>query len=226
MAIRDDILALDAVIFDLDGTLINTPEAYYRVVQAAFARLGLPPVPRKTLYHAASDSDFNWDEVLPDERSVSKEDLIIKIRAVIREIIPQFFPKEVRMIDGAADTLKEIAGAGPKIGIVTSTPIKLLEKKWFPLRESGIDRLVDAIITPDDVSARKPDPEPLVVCVKALDASLERSVYVGDTCGDMRAGKAAGMKTVGVLTGFATCDALKKEGPDLILESVAGLRSC
>ena len=119
--------------------------------------------------------------------------------------------------------LQEIAGAGLRIGIVTSTPRALMAAKSVPLRDSGVDGLIEAMVTSDDVLREKPDPEPLFSCAKALDVPWQKSAYGGDTCVDIRAGIAAGMKTVGVLTGFASRDALKMEGPDLILESAAGL---
>lgn len=219
----DEILRLDAVIFDLDGTLINSPEAYYHVVRAAFGKLGFPPVTREILYHAAQNGDFQWDEVLPLNYADGREVLIEKARAVILEMYSQFFAGRLRMIDGVAEVLRKIAAVGLKMGIVTSTPGKLMAAKVVPLRESGVEGLIESVITTDDVRRVKPDPEPLLVCAERLGVSAEKTVYVGDTLSDIRAGIAAGMKTAAVLTGFATREALKEEGPDLILESAAGL---
>jgi phosphoglycolate phosphatase len=223
MALIDDILALDAVIFDLDGTLIDSPDVYYRMVGAAFERLDFPPVTREAVFHAAKDGDFNWDEVLPLKHAKDREALIAETRAVFREIYPLFFPDRLKMIAGVAEALREIAGAGLKIGIATSTPNDLMKAKRAPLRESGVYGLIEKIVTSDDVLRDKPDPEPLFACAGSLGVSVGKSAYVGDTGVDIRAGIAAGMKTVGVLTGFATREALKKEGPDLILDSAAEL---
>jgi phosphoglycolate phosphatase-like HAD superfamily hydrolase len=218
----EDIPSLQAVIFDLDGTLINSPDVYYRLLQETFDRLGLSPVSRSAIFRAASDGDFDWDQILPPQR---KEETIEKIRSAARKIYPLFFPKELRIIEGAAHTLKTIAGAGLKIGLASSTPLNQIKDKLLPLRQSGVEGLIEAIITPDHVSAKKPDPEPLLACAGSLGVLAEKSVYVGDTTADIRAGKSAGMKTVAVLTGFGNYDTLIKEGPDLILESVAGLLS-
>jgi len=223
MALIEEILTLDAVIFDLDGTLIDSPVAYYFMVCAAFEKLGFPPVTREAVFHAARDGDFHWDEVLPLKQIRDREAMIAKTRDVIREIYPLFFPGCLKMIVGVAEALREIALAGLKMGIVTSTPKALMPAKDLPIRESGVDKLIETMITSDDVLRKKPDPAPLFACAKSLGVSMEKSVYVGDTGVDIRAGIAAGMKTVGVLTGFATREALRNERPDLILESAAEL---
>ena len=112
---------------------------------------------------------------------------------------------------------------GAKIGLVTSTPAQNMAAKMIPVSKAGLEHLLEVIVTADDVRNKKPSPEPLVQCSEKLGAPLEKCVYVGDTRVDIRAGKAAGMKTVGVLTGFDDFDALKNELPDAIINSIAQL---
>jgi phosphoglycolate phosphatase-like HAD superfamily hydrolase len=92
-----------------------------------------------------------------------------------------------------------------------------------PLEVAGVAELFEAIITSDDVPQRKPAPEPLIACANQLDLQPINCVYVGDTATDMKAGKAARMRTVGVLTGFDDYNSLNRENPDAIIDSVQEL---
>ncbi|NIS52904.1 MAG: HAD family hydrolase [Phycisphaerae bacterium] len=93
-----------------------------------------------------------------------------------------------------------------------------------PLKIGGVDTLFEVIITSDDVEKRKPAPDPLITCAQQLDIKPGNCVYVGDTTTDIKAGKAAGMLTIGVLTGFDEYEALEKEKPDAIVENIQNLQ--
>jgi HAD superfamily hydrolase (TIGR01509 family) len=216
-------LKIDAVIFDLDGTLIDSIEIYFRIVDIVFERLNLPPVSREAMLEAIKDGDFDWDCVLPDDVKDLKDEIISNAVEIIYEIYPQMFGKDLKLISGADRVLKCISGDGVKVGLVTSTPQQGMVYKMQPLKIAGVDKLFEAIITTDDVQKKKPAAEPLVECVRRLQVDANRSVYVGDTRVDIKAGKAAGMRTIGVLTGFDDLESLKKENPDAIINSVVDL---
>jgi phosphoglycolate phosphatase len=216
-------LKVEAVLFDLDGTLIDSAPIYYQIIDIVFERLGVPPVSRKTLQEAMDDGDFDWDYVLPDPMKSRKEELIAEARKIIDDIAPPMFRQQIKLIPGAAEICKKIAAQGMKIGLVTSTPTDYISVKLTPLREAGVENLLQVIITADDVVNKKPHAEPLIKGSKDLSVAIEHCVYVGDTRVDIRAGNAAGMKTVGVLTGFDDFKALKREKPDAIIDSIAQL---
>jgi HAD superfamily hydrolase (TIGR01549 family) len=129
----------------------------------------------------------------------------------------------VKLIAGAAELLREIAAAGTKIGLVTSTARPYLTIKLAPLRRAGVKNLLEVIITTDDVTEKKPAPGPLIACAVKLGVSPHRSAYIGDTRVDIRAGKAAGMQAIGVLTGFDDYEDLMNENPDAVIGSIAEL---
>jgi len=214
---------VEAVIFDLDGTLVNTTEIYFKVIDAVLERLGLPPVARETVLDAAKEGEFEWEKMVPESRKQEKEKLLRQMWAVRDELFPAMLRERTTLIPGADDLLRKIRDGGVGIGLVTSTPKKNLENKWLPLGEPGIKHFFAATITSDDVKERKPSPEGLVACAGQLGVNVKRCLSVGDTRTDIRAGKAAGMVTVGVLTGFDTYEQLKGECPDLIVPSVAEL---
>ena len=209
--------------FDLDGTLINSVPIYYEIIDIIFDRLGIPTVPRKTLLDAMDDGDFDWDFVLPGNMKSRKTELSEKAREIIDEIAPPMFRNKIRLIPGTESILSELVENGTKLGLVTSTPAQQMVNKMLPLRNAGLEKLLEVVITADDVINKKPAPEPLLKCSQILDISPEKCVYVGDTRVDIRAGNAAGMATIGVLTGFDDYDALNNENPDAVIKSVAQL---
>lgn len=216
-------LSVHAVIFDMDGTLIDSIDIYFKIVEIALERLKLPQVSRNQILDAAEEGDFNWEVVLPDEVHHKKDEIIGRASEIINEIAPQIFQDGLELIQGADNILQSIASGSSKIGMVTSTQRKYLKTKMQPLKIAGVEELFEVIITSDDAPNRKPDPEPLIECARRLDVNPNKCVYVGDTRTDIKAGKAAGMKTVGVLTGFDDYDMLAKEGPDAIIDSIRNL---
>ena len=216
-------LKVAAVIFDLDGTLVDSIDIYFSIVEKALERLNLPGVSRSQILAAAESEDFKWELVLPQDVLSRKEKIIDEAWAVINEIAPQMFADNLDLIQGADRIVENLSSNGLKIGLVTSTQRKYLETKMQPLRNGGVDTLFEAIITSDDVEKRKPAPDPLNACAQQLDMKPANCVYVGDTTTDIKAGKAAGMRTIAVLTGFDEYKALETEEPDAIIENVQNL---
>jgi HAD superfamily hydrolase (TIGR01509 family) len=216
-------LKVAAVIFDLDGTLIDSIDIYFTIVENALKRLNLPAVSRNQILAAAENEEFKWELVLPQDVLNRKAEIIDEAWAVINEIAPQMFADNLELIQGAGQIVESLSSNGLKIGLVTSTQRQYLETKMQPLKNAGVDNLFDAIITSDDVEKRKPAPDPLITCAQLLDMKPGNCVYVGDTTTDIKAGKAAGMRTIGVLTGFDEYGALEKEDPDAIIENVQNL---
>jgi len=214
---------VNAVMFDLDGTLIDSAPIYYEIIDIVFEKLGIPPVPVEILREAMDDGEFDWDFVLPARMKNRKHELIVQARGIIDDIAPAMFRRQIKLIPGAANICKKISAGRMKIGLVTSTPRDYISVKLAPLREAGIEHLLQVIVTADDVVNKKPHAEPLLKGSQKLGVAVEHCVYVGDTRVDIRAGNAAGMKTVGVLTGFDDYEALKKENPDVIIDSVGQL---
>jgi HAD superfamily hydrolase (TIGR01509 family) len=216
-------LSVDAVIFDMDGTLIDSIDIYFEIVEIALKRLELPQVSRNKILDAAETRDFNWDLVLPEELKSKKDEIIAAAWEIINEVAPQMFEEKLELIRGADNILRNISARIPKIGLVTSTQQQYLKIKMQPLKTAGVEKLFEVIITSDDVPNRKPDPDPLIECARRLDVNPGKCVYVGDTRTDIKAGKAAGMRTVGVLTGFDGYEILEKENPDAIIDGVQNL---
>jgi len=215
--------ALESLIFDLDGTLIDSVGIYYVMMESVFEKLHWPRVPREVMRKAIKDDGFEWSLVLPVRTGRSEEDLIASAREVIREMYPRVFEDKVDVLPGVEHLLKELHERNVKLGLVTSTLGRFIEFKLIPLKKCGVRDLFQSVITLDDVKNRKPSGDPLVECARRLGVNPGKCAYVGDASGDIVAGKAAGMRTIAVLSGLDDYQSLKGEEPDIILDSVSQL---
>ena len=214
---------IKAVLSDLAGVLIDSIGVYYKILAIVFERIGIPQASYQTLAEAIKDGDFNWDVVLPKKMHSNKDEIVAEARNMIRVIAPPLMQKELRLMPGADGILKRLANQGIKIGLVTSTLSKDIKAKLAPLRNASVVKLIEEIVTSDDVHYQKPAAEPLLLCAQKLSIAPDNCVYVGDMRTDIRAGKAAAMRTIGVLTGFDDFKALEAERPDAIIQSIRGL---
>jgi HAD superfamily hydrolase (TIGR01549 family) len=217
--------SVKAVIFDLDGTLIDTVGIYLTILDTVLKRLDLPAVSRETVSEATRDGDFDWARVFPLHRRNRVKETLPQIQRILEEIAPPLFRERTVLICGADDLLRRLSSSGYKLGLVTSTPEKHMPIKLLALKKAGIQDGFHAMVTADDTPLRKPSPQPLLECAGRLSVEPGQCMYVGDMRSDMAAGRAAGMITVGVLTGFDDMDLLATENPHLILKGVWELDS-
>lgn len=215
--------AVDAVLLDLDGTLMDTIPLFFRALDTGFAECGLPRAPREAVLEAAKGGIFDWSRVLPPGTGPDRDRMIGEITGAIARIQPHLLRHEAKLIPGADGVLKDLARRGLKLGLVTGGSVRYFEHKMGHLRARGLDRCLGAVVTNADVSRRKPAPDPIMECARRLGVPATGTLYVGDSRVDIRSGKAAGSRTVGVLTGLDDYDTLLAEDPDAILESIAGL---
>lgn len=212
-------LRVRVILFDLDGTLINSVDAYHNVVLTTFQQLGLPPVEKERVLEVMRFLKNPWESLVPEGRP-DRQELIDKCKSMDKEIFYEVFSKEITLIDGSVQVVKELKNAGFVVGIVTSS--------WGTVGVDYLDRhglksCLDIIITSRDVPAKKPAPDSLVECLFRLGSSPKEAVYVGDSPVDIQAARAAGTWVVGVLTGTSDYDTLRKEGPDRIINNVGEL---
>ncbi len=217
------LLELKAVIFDLDGTLIDSIESYYRIVEIALERLGLPPVSRQKILKAAQNDSFQWEEILKAAPGKTLEETKSDAWKIIEDVYPGLFLKNVRPFSDTGAVLRLLHACGVRIGIVTSTPQKNIKDKMKILDQAGVADLAEVVISAGDAALKKPHPDPLILCCERMGLPAFACAYVGDTSIDMVAGRAAGMKTIGVLTGFDNQEELSLKKPDCIIDSISDL---
>ena len=215
---------VDAVLFDLDGTILDSIGIYFQIIQTVFERLNLVMPSKERIREAAKTGEFEWDLVFPAETQEEMDGLIKRTHQITAKIYPKLFGANLKLVPSAKETLEIILQKGIKVGVVTSTPRQNMTLKMPALEGLGIKDLLEVIVAADDAPRKKPAPDPLLMGSRKLDISPAQCMYVGDSRTDIQAGKAAGMLTVGVLTGIDDREALKREKPDAVIDSIANLQ--
>jgi len=210
-----------AVIFDLDGTVLDSIDAYWRAFNAAVAAFKLEPVAKERLL-ALMSQGANLAEILcslyPALRLEPGSSIVERIKTEIREEYLAHGEGEVGLISGAQELFELLRLRGLKIGIVTSRAIPP-ERQWLGLEKLHVAQFIDAIVTGAEAQ-RKPAPDMIIECLRRLELSPQESIFVGDSQADVVAAKAAGLRTVAVTTGAGDMQALLAESPDFIFKDL------
>ena len=208
------------ILFDLDGTLVDTVGAFYLLAKMTGAEFGLE-VSREGMYETLNQGISYWDHVVP-ESVENRSGMMHRLNDRAMELWPGIFKDYARAFPGVSETLSGLKAAGYRLGIVTGSGERSLDL----LYGQGVARLFDAVITGADVEQRKPDPEGLQKCLGRMGADPADTIYVGDSVIDVQASHAAGVVPIGVLTGAGTSASLCKAGAYRIIGShqqLAGL---
>jgi HAD superfamily hydrolase (TIGR01509 family) len=213
-------LRVQGVIFDVDGTLANSVGFFYEIALEVLELAGAPPVSKERVYELMRLGDAApLEKLFPPDYP----DPAATLRRIVDSRMSEWMRRyhdETEAIPGSLELLHDLHTRGLRLGIATSSGRALpFLDRW------GVRHLFSGIVGREDVEIRKPHPEPVLKCLGHLCLDPHEVVYIGDSPIDIRAGKAAGSYTVGVLTGTSPHDALHSESPDHILESVAELYS-
>jgi pyrophosphatase PpaX len=182
-----------AVLFDLDGTLIDSVDLIVSSARYAFSdRDGPRPTDGEWITGLGTPLVTQFREWARDEAEVTR------LVARYREYQLAHHDILTRPYEGMRETLDDLRAAGFQIGIVTS---KLNALARRGLSCTGIDDCFECIIGCDDTTKHKPDPEPVFVALQRLGIDPGRAAFVGDSPFDMAAGNAAGVYSVGALWG-------------------------
>ena len=203
------------IFLDLDGTIVDSTEAYLEAARVSFRAVGLAPpanetaleIPRR-LEQAFSISDITNGE--------SKKFLSVYLKTYY-----SITPEKTKLIPNVPAALEALSEKN-KLALITMrhVPKKSIIKE---LEFFGISKYFSCVVTARGRFKPKPSPEALLSCVKDLGVGVSNCVIAGDSVNDVRAGKAAGAKTVAVLSGLFQSIELAKEKPDLILDDVTAL---
>ncbi|MFT3972153.1 MAG: HAD hydrolase-like protein [Amaricoccus sp.] len=203
------------VLFDLDGTLVDTRaavlECYTRVFRERL-NSDFPPdaVPKGELFAMRPAEIFSL--VAPDR----KDELYAAYSATYPDCIDH-----IAVFPGAARLIEMLVAAGRKPGLVTN---KGLERTLIDLDHAGIPTAsFSTIVTAEDTRERKPHPAPILLGLERAGARPEEAVYVGDGPQDVIAAHAAGLPCIGLTYGFYKADDLTPHEPEVLAGDVAAL---
>ena len=190
--------SIECVLFDLDGTLIDTAADFHKVLDLMLNESGLERIARDRIYQTVSDGArgliklaFNIEEGHPDfsQRNQQLLDLYYE----------QLKHTEARPYPGVLELLESLEASNIHWGIVTNKPEKYCR---LLLEQLKLLQRCPVLICPDHVNSRKPNPESLLLACEKLGCPIERTIYIGDHIRDMQAAKNADIIAVAAQYGY------------------------
>ncbi len=202
--------ALHTVLFDLDGTLIDSVRLILDSYHHTLATHGLPP--RTDEEWLAGVGTPLFAQFAAWQHDTRMLEMLI---ATYREYNLKHHDRMVTVYPGVVDVVQSLKDRGIATGLVTS---KNRSGAVRGLTLAKLEALMDVLVCADEVDNPKPHPEPVEKAVRLLGAEPRSTVYVGDSIHDMRSGRAAGVHTAAVLWGPFGRSHLEGAEPDYWLE--------
>ncbi len=210
---------IDTVIFDMDGTVLNTLEDLTDAVNHVFSQFDLPP---RTIdeYRKFFGNGIGYamrcaaPEGTPDE-------LIDKMIPVFREYYDKHCLDKTKPYDGILELMKSLKAKGYKMAIVSNkidSAVKELNDRFF-------SDYVSVAIGEKAKVRRKPAPDTVIAALKELRSERSEAVYIGDSEVDLQTARNAGLPCIAVLWGFRDRDHLTENGAVLFAEKPADVLS-
>lgn len=210
----------EAVLFDLDGTVLDTAPDLLAAANALRLRRGLPVLPLNGFREQVSRGaramlavglpEFA-DIPAPTQLQIVDEFLAVYEREIHRDTL--LFP-------GMADVLDALDANGIAAAIVTNKPVRMAERL---LDAMNLSRRFPVVLGGDSLPERKPHPRPVLTACERLGVDPARAFFVGDDERDIRAGAAAGCVTIAVTWGYVDAERLPHWGADAIIDHPAEL---
>jgi HAD superfamily hydrolase (TIGR01549 family) len=199
----------DTLLFDWDGTLVDSAQLGLTAFEQSFAALGVTF--DQEVYRAVYSP--NWYSVyeamgLPKEKWQLADDLWIQ----------HYGEQTAQAVPDAPETISALKQRGFRLGVVSSGSECRVARE---IRELGLESFFETVVCNEQMNNKKPHPEGLETAMRSLGCSSETTCYVGDSPEDIEMGKRAGILTVGVLSAYPTSWKLKSHEPDILIESLS-----
>jgi pyrophosphatase PpaX len=210
-----DPVATEVVLFDLDGTLLDSVPLILDSFRHTFDCVGIPRPDAPTLMYGLGIPLRSYFA-----RWVSRPDQLEEMIGIYRQYNLVHHDERVTAFPGVVDMVSATRASGRRTAIVTSKNRATSERG---LRCIGLTDAIDVIVSCDDVVRPKPDREPVDRALRWLSAPAGAAVFVGDSLHDLASGRAAGVRTAAALWGPFRRDDLEVGAPDYWLEAPSDL---
>jgi pyrophosphatase PpaX len=210
--------SVDAVLFDLDGTLVDTIPLILACYEHTLASHlpGYDPGRRviiRNLGRSLDDILFDYAQAAgADDPAGTSRAMLQTYRSFQRVNLPLL----IRPYPGVREALAALHARGLTLGVVTSK-VEWAARQTY--ERYGLGEFLSVHVFHDDTERHKPDPEPLLLAARKGGLDVARTLYVGDSVHDMASGKAAGMRAIGALWGPSGRDELLHAGADELAET-------
>lgn len=190
-------MRLRAVLFDMDGTLLDTAPDFVAVCQAMRRDRGLEPIDDKVIRDVVSGGARAM--VAATFEMSPLDEAFEPLRLEFLDRYQEHCAVETCFFDGMAELLADLEKSRLVWGVATNKPLRFAE----PIMERlGLSTRSAVLLCPDHVTKSKPDPEMLLLACQQMDIDPSEVLFVGDDRRDIEAGHAAGTRTVAVRYGY------------------------
>ncbi len=203
--------SITTLLFDWDGTVVDSAELGLIAFQKSFAALGLE-FHQPTYETAYSPNWYSLYEAmgLPQDKWAHADELWIQ----------HYGEQTAKPIAGATGTIRELARKGYVLGVVSSGSDCRVRRE---IDELGFEALFQTVVCNEQMTQKKPYPEGLETAMHRLNVSPSACCYVGDSPEDIEMGRRAGVMTAGVRSSYPTSWKLSIAKPDIFLTSFSEL---
>lgn len=208
---------IEAIFFDLDGTLVDSAPDLMAAMQRLRAELSLPPIDAA---HVGAVVSKGGRAMLRRAFPDADEPRIDALLPRFLDLYSQAIATHTRTYPGVDAMIDELEHREIKWGIVTNKPGWLARSLAAELK---LDHRHAALVSGDCLPQRKPEPEPIWYACKLAGVSANRCVYVGDDARDIEAGRRAGTMTVAVGWGYLAGEDHRDWSADLAVDSPSDL---
>lgn len=205
-------MSINTILFDLDGTLIDTNELIIASFNHTFNHYQLNFTREEMIGFNGPPLRETFHQIDP-ERAENMIATYRKHNLAAHDSYVKAFPNVV-------ETLEVLKNKQVKLGVVTT---KMNQAVTMGLTLTGLDAYFDTVVTFDDVTNTKPHPEPVIKAMEELGADAASTLMVGDNYHDIEAGKNAGVKTAGVAWALKGKEHLLAYQPTYMLEDMSDL---
>ena len=194
-------LRFPAIVFDFDGTLVDSADDLRTALNRLLAEENLPPHPIAAVRRMIDDGAMKLlERGFPGAGRVVAGDELQTLTRRFLAIYEPISADSTRPYPGVVDTLERLAAAGHRLGLCTNKPERASR---LMLASLGLDRFLTSVVGGDTLPVKKPDPAPLLAAIAGLGLPPSAALMVGDNEHDIATAKAAGVPVVAVSWGYA-----------------------
>jgi phosphoglycolate phosphatase len=214
-------MAAPTIVFDLDGTLIDTAPDLVDTLNVVFAREGWPPVP-----YATARNQIGGGAKMMIQRGIAAEGIAVapeKLEQMFTDFIAYYtehIADRSRPFPGLIDALDDLAARGSRLAVCTN---KLERLSVRLLQKLNLAQRFAFVCGQDTFGMQKPDPEVLRRTVAAAGGNVAHAIMIGDSITDIRTARAAGIPVIAVDFGYSDCP-VSDLGPDRTISHFAQLQ--
>lgn len=219
MALPQD--KIKGVVFDLDGTLIDSVPDLAAALNVVMAQMKLPEVsPDLVLHWIGNGMEILVTRALNHHGAEVSEETIQRGYQICAEAYSKISGRHSVFFPGVRMVLKSLKQAGYPLAIVTNKPSRFLP---HIIEDFGLEGIFDLVLGGDCVPARKPDPSALLQVSEKWQLRPDELLMVGDSKNDIQAGKAAGTATLGLTYGYNYGEHIGLSQPDAVADTMPEL---